>query len=257
MVTPRRELSLEGAFNVRDLGGYPTADGRRTRWRRLYRSGHLHRLTERDIDQVHELGIRTVLDLRSDEELSWTGVGRLYERGVIRHHHLPFFRSTTAYNGTDPDEIAARRKLWLARGYERMLETAAPAIAALFATLAEEDRYPIVFHCAAGKDRTGVLAALILRVLNVPDEAVVADYALTAEHRPAPDVLRQMMADYGNDLAERPIDEIWQAPAEVMAATLRGIDERYGSTFGYLAVIGVSESHIDAIRSILREPADR
>ncbi len=241
---------------MRDLGGYPAADGRRTRWRTLFRAGHLHRLTERDIEQLHGLGVRTVLDLRSDEELAWTGIGRLYERGTIQHLHQPFFRSTTAYNGTDPDEIAARRAAWLARGYERMLETAAPAIAMLFGPLAEAERYPLVFHCVAGKDRTGVLSALVLRVLGVPDDIIVADYALTLEYRPALDILRRMMADYGGDLADQPPQEIWQAPAEVMAATLRGIDERHDSTVGYLEEIGVSAAQLDALRAILLEPVE-
>jgi protein tyrosine/serine phosphatase len=252
-----RTLRLEGAFNARDLGGYQTADGQQTRWRRLFRSGHLHRLAPDDIDHFHELGIRTVVDLRSDDELAWTGSGPLFERGVIRHVHRPFLGpSATAFNDAQPEDQEARRAAWFARGYERMLDTAGTAIASLFALLADDDNYPLVYHCVAGKDRTGVLSALILRALGVPDDAVVADYALTMEHRPAPDVLRQMLADYGTDIDLAPYD-VWQAPAAVMQVTLRVIDERFGSTAGYLASIGVDGAHLAALRAIMLEPAGR
>lgn len=246
-----RVLKLEGAFNARDLGGLPAGGGRTIRRQRIFRTGHLHRLTTADIAVLHEVGVRTVCDLRSDNELEWTGTGPLFERGVVTHHHAPFLGPhSAAYDAmfpTDPDE---RWRFWMERGYEPMLEVAAPAIASLFALLAEEERYPLVIHCVAGKDRTGLLSALILRVLGVDDELIVADYAATAEIRPSPGTLRQMLGDYGRNIDDLPRD-VWQSPPEVMRSTLRTLDERFGSTEHYLAEIGVFDEHVEALRSIM------
>jgi protein tyrosine/serine phosphatase len=250
---PERTITLEGTFNARDIGGYSTVTGQQVRWRRILRAGHLHRLTARDITTLSEIGVRTVCDLRSDTELEWTGTGPLHEHGVVTHVHHSFLgRDAQEYDARFPAERSARRAMWLERGYEPMLEHAAAPIASMFGLLAEEQRYPVIIHCVAGKDRTGVMAALVLRVLGVPDEQIVADYALTADHRPDPDTMRQMMADYGRNLDDFAGD-IWQAPAQVMGATLRALDERFGSTEGYLERIGVPRQDIEALRRIMLE----
>jgi protein tyrosine/serine phosphatase len=252
-LAPSRTIALEGAFNARDIGGYITDNGRQVRWRRILRTGHLHRLTPQDMEQLREIGVRTVCDLRSDTELEWTGTGPLHEHGVVTHVHHSFFgRDSREYDARFPADRAERRRFWLERGYEPMLEHAAAPIASMFGLLAEQQRYPVVIHCVAGKDRTGVMSALVLRVLGVPDEQIVADYALTVDHRPDPDTLRQMMADYGRNIDDFAGD-IWQAPAEVMASTLRALDERFGSTDGYLEQIGVPRQDIEALRCIMLE----
>lgn len=252
-LAPQRTLILEGAFNARDLGGFRTVEGYTTRFRRIFRSAHLHRLTATDITQVRQLGVRTVCDLRSADEISWTGIGPLFEDGTVTHIHQPFFGdSVNNYNSSRPHDIEERRTLWHARGYESVLEMAGPAIAEMFALLANTDRYPLFVHCVAGKDRTGVLSALILRVLGVPDNDIVDDYALTARVRPPEEMLRRMLRENGVD-PDKVREDPWQAPPVVMESTLRILDEIYGSTRAYLSQIGVPDDHVDALREIMLE----
>lgn len=252
-VSSSRAIILEGAFNARDLGGFRTVDGRQTRWRRMFRSAHLHRLTQADIEQIMELGVRTVCDLRSADEVSWTGIGPLFDSGAVTYMHQPFFGDTVGnYNNNRPHDIEERRALWHARGYESMFEMAAPSIANMFALMADLDHYAVVFHCVAGKDRTGVLSALTLRILGVPDEDIIDDYNLTARIRPSDDLLRIMLKENGVDF-DTVRDDPWQAPPEVMESTLRILDETYGSTEGYLHHIGVPEEHLAALRELMLE----
>jgi protein-tyrosine phosphatase len=254
-VPRNRTLVLEGAFNARDLGGFRTRDGYTTRWRRIFRSAHLHRLTTNDIAQLQELGVRTVCDLRSADEISWTGIGPLFEGGTVTHVHHPFFGdSVRNYNDNRPRDIEERRSHWHARGYEDVLRMAGPTIADMFALLADEERYPLFVHCVAGKDRTGVLSALILRILGVPDDEIIDDYALTARTRPPEDLLRKMLQENGVD-PDKVREDPWQAPPIVMESTLRVIDEQYGSTEGYLSAISVPDEHIAALREIMLELA--
>jgi protein-tyrosine phosphatase len=252
-VPSSRTLVLEGAFNARDLGGFRTRDGHQTRWRRIFRSAHLHRLTPNDIARIQELGVRTVCDLRSADEISWTGIGPLFEGGMVTHVHHPFFgESVRNYNDRRPTDIEERRAHWHERGYESVLEMAGPTIADMFALLADIEQYPLFVHCVAGKDRTGVLSALILRALGVDDQDIIDDYALTARIRPPEELLRQMLRENGVD-PDTVREDPWQAPPVVMESTLRIIDEQYGSTEDYLSAIGVPADHLAALREIMLE----
>lgn len=255
-VSAERTIVLEGAFNARDLGGFRTRDGFQTRWRRVIRTAHLHRLTPADVQQMHDIGVRTVCDLRSDDEVSWTGIGPLFESGAVTHVHQPFFGSSVRnYNDSRPRDIEERRADWHARGYESVLSMAAPAIANMFALMTELDRYALVIHCVAGKDRTGLLTALLLRVLGVPDEDIVDDYALTARIRPPDHLLRLMLRENGVD-PDTVREDPWQAPAIVMESTLRVLDGTYGSTEGYLSEIGVPGEHLAALRELMLEAVE-
>jgi protein-tyrosine phosphatase len=230
-----------------------TKDGLQTRWRRVFRSAHLHRLTPSDIDQMQALGVRTVCDLRSADEISWTGIGPLFESGAVTHVHQPFFGdSVRNYNDSRPRDIGERRAAWHARGYESMLEMAAPSIVRMFALMSDLDHYALVIHCVAGKDRTGVLSALTLRVLGVSDEDIIDDYTLTARIRPPEELLRMMLRENGVD-PDKVREDPWQAPPVVMEATLRVLDETYGSTEGYLSAIGVPDEHLAALRELMLE----
>lgn len=255
----QRTLALQGAFNARDLGGYLTSEGAMTRWRMALRTANLFRLTDADVDLLHELGLRTVLDLRSPDEIGRTGTSSLFGRGVVRYQHYPFLGpDSQVWNAQAAADPAERRRIWRERGYEGMLDTAAPLLSPLFAVLADPDSYPLIFHCVAGKDRTGLLAALVLRTLGVPDDVIVADYALTAEHRPSRELLAQMLIDHGIPASEveQRVDRVWQSPPEVMQSTLTVIDARYGSTAGLLEHLGIPDEHVAALREILLQPAE-
>ena len=163
----QRRIDLEGCLNFRDLGGYPTADGRRLRWRRLFRSDALHHLTPADVLRLREeIGLAHVVDLRSSGELRAEGRGPL-EREPLAFHHLPLFDGLGGRRAAEgvPD---------LAELYFAMAEYAREPIARVIATLARASG-PAVYHCAAGKDRTGLVSAVLLGLLGVRDEQIVAD----------------------------------------------------------------------------------
>lgn len=241
-VTYTRRLELAGSFNFRDLGGYETSDGKTLRWRKLFRADALHRLTPEDINQLRDIGLTTVIDLRSNGELETDGIGSLFDHNV-RHRHVPFHA-----NPTPRSEEEMRVDLFTL--YQRMLEQAQPCVQEVFLTLAETDNYPAVFHCAAGKDRTGMIGGLLLSALGVPESEIIADYALTETY----------MADRLEAMRNSPefkeryanIDPSWmRAEPTTMANTLAFIKTGHGSVQEFLASCDVTTDQIDAIRNNL------
>ena len=171
--TVERMIVLEGAVNFRDLGGYEAGDGGRTRWRTLFRADGLGDLTESDLSVLRGFGIRTVIDLRSGSELER---GRFdVEAHPATFHHLPFIDELPDAQDFD------RRPGLLGSQYLEIVRDAGGQILAALEVLASPDALPAVFHCTAGKDRTGVLSAIVLSLLGVDEPTVVADYALSGE----------------------------------------------------------------------------
>jgi len=241
----RRVIDLEGCLNFRDLGGYPTADGRTVRWQQVYRSDALHHLTPADVARVRaELRVTAIVDLRSTAELRGEGRGPLAGE-PIGFHHLPLF-----------DGREARPENWppiatLADRYFLLAEIAQAPIARLIAVLAEAGG-PVVYHCAAGKDRTGVVSAVLLGLLGVRDEVIVADYAATQENLEA--IIERLMAarGYQTMLAALPPDTL-HAEAETMIAFLASMRERYGSMRGYARAAGVTDALVERLGERLLE----
>jgi len=243
-VEPTRHLSFDALFNVRDLGGYRTADGRHTRWRTLYRADGLNRAQGDDLARLSELGLRTVLDLRSPTELAERGSFPIDELPVS-YHHLPMLQQTWEGKAIGPDVEAAA---FLTLRYREMLDEGRDAIAAAFAVLADADAYPAVFHCAAGKDRTGVLAALVLGVVGVPDDTIATDYGLSRVGMAAmvewvrvnrPEVLDAMIDQPG---------VLLEAPPLAMHGLLAELRAEHGSIAGYLEAIGVGGDVVSSLR---------
>lgn len=247
---PDRRVALGSAFNFRDLGGYPAADGRAVRWRTLYRADGLHRLEDHELDVVGRMGVRSVLDLRTPGEVAR---GRVHaDRLGIVHHHLPVLDETWAPLDLPEDADAGEV---LGSLYVEMLDVGAPALSGAVQLLAETDSLPAVFHCAAGKDRTGVLAALVLGTLGVPDEVIVADYALTAESM---EQLRERLKVDSPDQLTAMNDQpsaYLQAPADAMVRFLSHVNHEFGSTEGYLRAIGVGADLVGDLRGRLLDPA--
>lgn len=170
-----RLVALEGAFNFRDIGGYPAAGGRRVARGRLFRSDGLGGLTPSDLAVLDRLGLRTVIDLRTPGEVEERGRFAWPGR-TFAYHHLPMM-----------DVLPARdsyQRRWattegVAAAYAAMLDGAGPAMAAAIDLLADRATSPAVVHCAAGKDRTGLLVATVLGLLGVADDDIAADYALS------------------------------------------------------------------------------
>jgi protein-tyrosine phosphatase len=240
-----RQIALEGCRNFRDLGGYPAAGGRRVRWRRLFRSDALQRLAAADVRRLRdELGLGLVVDLRSSAELAAEGRGPLQDAG-IPFHHVPLYDGETRARSDAPPAID------LADRYFLLAEIARERIAQVVALLAASPA-PAVYHCAAGKDRTGVVSAVLLGALGVADELIVADYALSQRH--LEEIVDRLLASpgYREMLEVLPPDTLHAEP-ETMERLLARVRERYGSMRGYLLAGGVGEPVLDRLAETLLE----
>jgi protein-tyrosine phosphatase len=242
----QRLIPLEGCLNFRDLGGYPTTDGRRVRWRRLFRSDALHGLTSDDVARLRDIGLSTVIDLRSSAELRADGDGPL-RRERVAHHHVPLFDGEAVKAEERPAMITLADRYWL------LAEYAKAKIARVLAMLADADG-PAVYHCAAGKDRTGVISAVVLGILGVPDEVIVADYAATKENLEA--IIERLMAtkSYASVLSNLPPDTM-HAEAETMVVFLERIRTDYGDMRSYARAAGVGPDTLETLVVRLVEPA--
>ncbi len=239
-----RRIDLDGSLNFRDLGGYPTAGGRRVRWRVLFRSDALHRLSSDDVTRLRdELRIGHVVDLRSSGELRLDGRGPL-ENEPVRFHHLPLFDgAVAAAESTETFDLGDR--------YFQLAEFAKEPIARVV-TLLSEASQPAVYHCAAGKDRTGVISAVLLGLLGVRDEVIVADYAATQQN--LDEIIERLLASEGyQDVFHTLPPETLHAEPETMVRLLERIRERYGSMGGYAREIGVAESALARLEERLLE----
>jgi protein-tyrosine phosphatase len=240
---------LETCQNFRDLGGYPTSTGRTVAWGRLYRSDTLHRLNAADLAAIVDLGVRSVIDLRARGELEKHGRIEVADH-AIAYHHLPMLDEVAGDDGPSRP-LPVQPVSDLGEAYVRMLGEGTTAIARAVRLLAQPDGLPAVFHCMAGKDRTGILAAVILGALDVPDDEIVADYVLTAEVKEARTVyLRVHDPDYLVHLESLPSYAL-ETKAESMEAFLAHVRHRHGSMRGFLAEIGVDGPTVDRLAGAL------
>lgn len=240
-----RLIPLEGCFNFRDIGGYPTHDGRRVRWRRLFRSDGLHALTPADVRALRDdVALGQIVDLRSTSELQSEGRGLLAHE-PIEFHHVPLF------DGEARAQREERPDVTLADRYVLLAEFAADRIARVVVTLAAAPG-PAVFHCAAGKDRTGVVSAVVLGLLRVPDEIIVADYAATQDSLEA--IVDRLMSleGYRTMLAALPPDTLHADPG-TMATLLERVRARWGSIEDYARAAGVDADTVARLTTRLLE----
>ncbi len=261
MTTPStrsRRVEFEGSFNFRDLGGWRTNDGRTTQWGRLYRADAVHLLTDADARRAkQELGLRTLLDLRSNLEVEFTGTGLLAEGGLARHH-LPLsgqggasvidgVQVVISTEDRSPDAMTEQ--------YKAMLRASSGLLVEAIQALATEDTLPAVFFCAAGKDRTGVLSATVLGALGVRDEDIVEDYVLTSES--IEEVIGRFAQSPNAPAFYKDNPPSYFTPyAETMERVLKHVREDFGSFAEYLIANGLPQSSLDALLRGLLEPTD-
>ncbi len=247
VVAAERRMPFEGAVNFRDLGGYRTADGRRTRWGRLFRSDGLHRLSEADVDALTRLGLRVVYDLRTDRERS-RAPSRLPEDDALRRVELALIAEV------DDRPLAERLRdgeRFLVELYRGMLAESAPLFGTLVRGLAAPGGLPALFHCSAGKDRTGMAAAVTLLVLGVPEETVLDDYELTAVYA-ATRRGEQVAYLQGAGVAPEAAAGVMGASRWAMATVLDELRATYGSVEAYLTdAAGVTPPEVAAVRRAL------
>lgn len=246
-----RFVALEGAFNFRDLGGYATADGRVVRRGRLYRSDTLHRLTPGDLERLRGLDLRTVVDLRAADELEQHGAGRLAGHEVVVHN-LPMFDDTRSlgFEGVTAEDAVGK----LAALYVQMVERGGGSLARTVELLAEPGALPAVFHCMAGKDRTGIVAGLLLDTLGVPDDVIAADYAITTGAMQRAAAWMQANAPDALPPSQYPA-WVLDSPSATMLRFLAQVRDRHGSARGLLTDAGVAPATLDRLTDALLEPA--
>jgi len=259
-VEPRpRVLPLEGVRNFRDLGGYPTLGGRRVRWRQLFRAASLGSLTSADHATLEALGLRLICDLRSTDERAKEPVrwlGDAPPRLLQRDYPLDLELLSAALGREDidlPNARAAFRAF-----YETLPSRFAESYRELFAALRAGEA-PVVFNCSAGKDRTGIGAALLLAALDVPREQILEDYLLSNQHyRPGPGAAQAMSGRHGAWLTRlRP--EILQLMLTVdgsyLEAAFAAIEREHGSVPGFFEVVlGVDRDGLAELRERYTEP---
>jgi protein-tyrosine phosphatase len=243
-----REIELDGVKNFRDLGGYATIHGT-VAWGQLFRSDGLNRLTDADLDVVDALGIRTVIDLRTSRELA--DVGRFpVEKLPVAFHHVSVIDQTWHEEGREVGDDAVA---FLSSAYRDMLRSGADRFAEALRLLALPQAGPVVFHCAAGKDRTGVLAALLLAALGVSDDDIVADYAMTRDGMIR---LREWAQANQPELIAKmaTAPTAWMAVEPVAIQRLLGdLRAEFGSINEYLSSIGVGEAIVKDLHSAFLE----
>ncbi len=221
-------ISLHGCPNFRDLGGHRTADGRRVRSGRVFRSDGLHALTDADVGELREVGVVTVFDLRTPAEIDEHGVGPLYDgEGAARHVPAPLFQATPEHWQDRDEPYTADR---VGRQYFEMLQLGADSIARIARDLGADSNLPAVFHCMAGRDRTGVVAAVLLSTLGVPVDAIAADYARTGEFIPEPEIVHG-----------------------AIESLLARVEREHGSAPAYLRAVGVTDEQVASLRRSLLE----
>jgi protein tyrosine/serine phosphatase len=245
-----REVALDGAFNVRDAGGLPLGGGETIRRGLVYRSADLSRLSPAGAEQLRALGIRLVIDLRTARELEIRGRFPFEDHGMT-YRHRPLMRQSST-EVTPPAEIPPDV---LHRLYRAIATEGAPNVAQVVSWLGDEDALPVVVHCVAGKDRTGMIMAVLLGLLGVADEDIAADYALSEAGLAA---YLAHAAQNDADLAEwlgKVPPQLMEARAEVMLDLLAWLRAEHGSVEGYARSIGVAEETIAALRERLTATA--
>jgi protein-tyrosine phosphatase len=236
-----RQIVFESISNFRDIGGYRTRRGDTVAWRRLFRSGDLHHMTQGDFKKLkEEIRLATVIDLRSGSELENNGKG-LLEGSDIKYCNIAFMTDD------DDPEANGNRYAHCTNMGEFYLEMArqkefGQKIVEALEVIADPMNHPIVFHCAVGKDRTGMLAAVLLSLLGVAENDIIEDYALS---EPYMDELLARLKNNPPKSGGPPMDipeYFWKAPPESMALFLTTLRQEYGSVEGYLKAMGMEPS---------------
>ena len=242
-------LVWDGCVNVRDLGGLETANGEQTQYGRIVRADNLRKLSEAGRRALLDHGVERVVDLRFPEELAEDPEPDLPVEVV--HVSLLGDNRTAEWQSEQNDAIdsAATAEEYLVWSYAAFLDRYRDKFATAVHAIAEAPGGAVVIHCMGGKDRTGLITALLLRAVGVPVEAVAEDYALT-EVALAPTTLSWIAA--APDEAERRRRALLRpAPAEVMVDVLHHLDERYGGAVEYLRGAGVDDHDLERIRERL------
>jgi protein-tyrosine phosphatase len=228
-----RHIRLAGTRNLRDVGGYPAADGRRTRWRTLLRTDALDRLPPASQAKLLDLGLRQVIDLRWPHELE-DAPSVFRESDAVRYLSIPLLE-----DDPNPD-------VGIVGTYRHMFDARGPRLVEVVRALLEPGGLPAVVGCAAGKDRTGVTIALMLAAVGVPTDVVAGDYALTADLF-ATEVADEHLVDW------RASSAVVDCPPEYMLQALDHLERQHGGAAALLHRNGLTDEELDRLTELLTE----
>ena len=237
-----RHINFESVPNFRDLGGYRTRDGRAVAWRRLFRSAELHSMSRPDIARLKEdIRPRAVIDLRTPRELTKQREISLLGEVGARYHNVSFRPDSSDYLKHETELFRDATDLAELYLYRIRPPEFAKRLGDALELIADRNNHPLVFHCSVGKDRTGVLAAMLLAAAGVMDEDIIHDYTLSAPF------MLELRDRWRNDPAAPPeVKEVpdvqWEASAESMTRFLALLRREYGSVAGYLKAQGADNA---------------
>jgi protein-tyrosine phosphatase len=241
---PGRRIDLGGLYNVRDLGGYPGADGRTVRRDVLFRASSLHRLS--DEEAWRDFGARCVVDLRYDRERSAFPLPDF----IANDTHAPLlpdhWRSDAEARKRPADE-------YLSLVYHEILDLGRESVGEILRALASPDAYPAVFFCMAGKDRTGVLAAILLSLLGVSDEDIAADFELSGDEVVAMVEHLRTREDFEDHPMMNQPESLLRAPRAAMERFLAEVAVRHGGLPEYVRSLEIDDETVQALQSLLLE----
>lgn len=228
-----RHIPFEEIINFRDLGGYQTRDGRTVAWRKVFRSGELEYMTEKDAEHFQqEIGLKTIIDLRSTAIVREIKVEGPFSELGIKRHNIAFIPES------DRNKVRNFFQNWTSWSdyyVFQLKETGiGERIVEALRIVADPANHPILFHCTAGKDRTGVLAGMILSILGVPDRDIIEDYALTAETIHALAERQESHTLEGTPSMRARYPFIYDSPPEAMEFLINTLRRDFGSVRGYL-----------------------
>jgi protein tyrosine/serine phosphatase len=244
-----RRLAWDACYNVRDLGGYPTGGGGRTRWRAVLRADNLCRLTPAGREALVAYGVRTIIDLRNPRELlidppPFTTTDSIDGRPA--YLHLPLEDETDA----EAHAMIAAAETGPAI-YEVMLDRNQARIGVIIEAIAAAPDGPVLIHCHAGKDRTGLVSALLLTLAGASTRTIADDYALSDDYLQP--LYAEWRANIDDPTEHERVARRWSTPVENMLAVLAGLEARHGGALAFLRAGGVSAASIERIRARLRE----
>jgi protein-tyrosine phosphatase len=233
-----RHIPLNGLFNLRELGGYPTADGGIVRWRTLFRSDALHRLDQSGVAALAGLGLRTIVDLRTQMEVEIAPSA--LDGMAARTTHISILTGDLESLPLELDAV-----------YRYIIDACGKTLGETIKLLCAPEAFPALVHCSAGKDRTGIVVALILAVLGVPDDVIAADYGLSGgyldqENTPA---IGQVKASSG--LGDRLTTGLLASPPPLISGVLARVRTSWGSVDEYLLSHGLTEADLASLRAAL------
>ena len=254
VMVSERAIRFDVVVNFRDLGGYETTDGRRVKWGRVFRSGHLSELTEKDQERIRQLGIKTICDFRSPGEKemrpNWLPPG-----GAVEYLELPIvhgeFDPVAAMESLQKGDASWLTEDFIITRYIKKIDDFGHVWGRFFDQLADGKKRPLVFHCTAGKDRAGTAAALTLLALGVPEETVIYDHGLSNVYiAHVLKVINRRIKDLGID--PKKVEPYFTAPRNAIVAVVNHIRKTYGSVDSYLQnKAGVSEQKLALLREEL------